>query len=1612
MNSNSITSLHYGQQAISHFDLNAGDGLKSLWIEIPEYCHLYCSYCFASTNSNQNRNCTTRKSEEYLVWDDYKKLLTDFADAGGKFLGIPGRGEPFHPKNLDLVKKIINLADDLKLKTTIFTTGETIFFTPEYISEDGEKKILRTDIEAKYDIMNFLKTKDVVLLIKWNSDDHAVQDRLVNTDNYAELRERALNLLLDNGFNQANTPKLGIVTSILKDNKTEIVDLYRKYHKQKGLIFDCDTILPRGRGNKYLTDNKANLTHEELKNIFAELKKEGAILTCQGGTYVGVACDRILHHLYVSITGDVYPCIGCFETGSKKDFKLGNIKIGGKHENILKFWNDPIRTKLRTDIDEVFDGVCKKCRNFKDKTCYSCLGRCVDKVERDDEKGNILITTHGCINHIPDYFEWIIKSEEYFRDLLSYSETKRLFKEDFENLWMPNRNITFRINQQPEKERKELLKKLAKSENPHSASCPYVEKTWIDEFSSKKHYNYSDLKFPMNSVYEFISDPLRAYKECTEFKESDKRKLITILSKSLLSNIFLPFMKVLFDKADEDSSILLCNFMLFNNKAQKYFYRTISKNENENSENFKKTFILFRWAESFGDDNFYSSESKGRIFDLSRYFRNIKNNSMYELVLDKSGKTKEQRYYLEDVLECGLVEETAQSIINELNSICGDRNIDDIIQECNKKIFSSHRKDNNVKQIECFYEQLNKKLIQETATFKDGDLDSLNEKVELLQNDSINKVYEQKKVEVINYFIFLRVLRDVLGIKHYYLIHSNSYNFLEKEGENFLSTFGVQPSGILVCSKNPVKTDLINKIRLFTATIFSPIDSFYYMEAKKEVLKQATRAAISQVFVRNIAHNIVSHVLIHLTNEKSFSPEGIYKLINKSNAYISNIVIPQYNAKKDKVNNKKLEIGIEYLKSTIEETGADFRNAFEQVLPLFNYKINNEEKNLYSTQQVANLFSYVANRCLYLNEATYGVSNMVGIKRVYGELFKELDANRILLNHIPAIDNFSYKINVRHNGKILTDNDDISVSLPADVLGAQAFYNIIENIIRNTAKHNNSKSDVENGVFIFTVNFIDEPLDKNDPFSDEDKYYRVEIWDNVPITSDKAKLDEEIENIKKEEKYRQYFYETKKEEKEPIKDAADLLVFKQNTRMNNSIIDPVNHTLRTGSLGLIEMEASTAFLRQIDLPEIEDDYYTLKHGEYYNKYDGKDYPYFIQAFKKDLGKDKSGVQIGYSLGYRFYMKKPEKYLIISDNTFNKDDKKQLLNNGITIISREDFLTSLNEPNPTCYNHEFALLVKSKENNDSESPFKFFFESREAKKIDKVKDRTPELSLLPERLMRVDNEFIACLLEKKTDKNVLDDFEKKVWEQWMKPRDKDWNTNNFSIDSSISYGCENKCSLVLFDHFSKTDQVDFEKLLQTKSKYPYCEPLSSSGQQKLPFFSQQKDKYDPLTNYVNEVNLYVHQLLWEAYDNRVLVIDERVQKFSLDNYEGYPLMPIFKRMNVIIPDPEKDNVNLEANIYDDDLVKKIEKFIDDEIEASDFMLVHYGVLERMGQKHINENLKKWAKQTRVVVTTGRGKHSMSELPKEVSYINIGAVLNAFRDNRSKYLINYIINQSRR
>ena len=373
------------------------------------------------------------------------------------------------------------------------------------------------------------------------------------------------------------------------------------------------------------------------------------------------------------------------------------------------------------------------------------------------------------------------------------------------------------------------------------------------------------------------------------------------------------------------------------------------------------------------------------------------------------------------------------------------------------------------------------------------------------------------------------------------------------------------------------------------------------LRTKSDIYHESIYAAICQVFVRIIPHNHIPNILDNLSKVEGLST------------------------------------GIKHL-------------SYEQMV--YNSDIEAEQ-----SQSVASFFSYVANRSKYLSDATIlddaTYLKEVEFRSVY-KLFIDFDANRILLNHISSKYKFKYKIVFMHKKSIIAADKDIFVSLPAGDLGAQAFYNILENIISNTAEYKKLK-----GVFevIFTVNFVDH-LDIKHPFLDEDKYYLVEIWDNVPIRKSASNFNKEIKDIKNDpqrlEEYNQYFGidENNNKEKDTvnssdvcaknnedkIKDAADLLVYKQNTRLNKSVINPNTNKLRINYHDLIEMEASAAYLRQEKLPEIEGDNYNLKHGHLYNIIDDKYYPYFIQAFKHELQDGE------FSLGYRFYMKKPEKSL--------------------------------------------------------------------------------------------------------------------------------------------------------------------------------------------------------------------------------------------------------------------------------------------------------------------------------------------------------------------------------
>ena len=349
----------------------AGGELRSMWIEVPAWCDLYCEYCFAGTQKIDRNGGN-------LTVDDYRRLIRDFAKLGGRDIGIPGCGEPFHKddqigvSNRQLTLDILDCCKHSGLGVTVFTTGHWI----------------------DSDLAKHLKNYDIVLLIKCNSLEVDTQNILVGSPthlNYAKERDHVLTQLMRLGFNEPTLEKksrLGIVTSVMNANKAELPSLLR-FARRHNLIFDCDTILERGRGKSF--DEKGGSPPDaEMREIFRQLQQidaeEFGNQWNVSRSYIGTCCDRFRHHLYVTKKGDVCPCVGA------PDVHLGNIRTSALSE----CWDSPAMKVIR---NRQYSGKCTECLNFLEEKCYSCLGRCTTNLSTVQLERDGSVRTVGCWNH-------------------------------------------------------------------------------------------------------------------------------------------------------------------------------------------------------------------------------------------------------------------------------------------------------------------------------------------------------------------------------------------------------------------------------------------------------------------------------------------------------------------------------------------------------------------------------------------------------------------------------------------------------------------------------------------------------------------------------------------------------------------------------------------------------------------------------------------------------------------------------------------------------------------------------------------------------------------------------------------------------------------------------------------------------------------------------------------------------------------------------------------------------------------------------------------------------------------------------------------------------------
>lgn len=353
--------------------------LQSLWIELPAYCNLACSYCYAEGGRIAHL-------DQLLSKETYVSLLKQAKAAGVDSIGIPGAGEPFHRCNMELTMRILHKCAELGMFVTLFTTGE--FITWELAQE--------------------LYELPVELMLKGNSLDPDKQDAFVSNPKigqirkgYGQKRNNCIELLMRVGFNKetkeyGRRSRMALVTSIMTSeddgpsNYDEMADILR-YCRKRNIIFDCDSVLKQGRGancSMCTGDQEIKQKLLELQRIDrAEFPKYPKWELSQ--SYVGTVCDRFRHHLYVNQYGEIRPCIGAM------DVKLGNIR----EVTLTEAWSRPEMVIIR---NRCYGGVCgTKCQNFAEGKCNSCLGRRAVDLTNESllEKG--FVDTIGCWNNRP-----------------------------------------------------------------------------------------------------------------------------------------------------------------------------------------------------------------------------------------------------------------------------------------------------------------------------------------------------------------------------------------------------------------------------------------------------------------------------------------------------------------------------------------------------------------------------------------------------------------------------------------------------------------------------------------------------------------------------------------------------------------------------------------------------------------------------------------------------------------------------------------------------------------------------------------------------------------------------------------------------------------------------------------------------------------------------------------------------------------------------------------------------------------------------------------------------------------------------------------------------------
>ncbi len=282
-------------------------------IEFGTECSLNCPHCF---RKSKMLNSPAKKE---IPYGGLLGIMDEAKDLGLECVRIVGAGEPFEDP------RFIGFLRDLKekgIRAGIFTKGHVIG-DDEFVREKYSSK----GICSGKQLVDELKRLDTNIILEFGSFYSEMQDKRVGPGkikDYSQKRNKALELLVDAGFNKTNPTKLALYSApITPENIGEIFEIYTWGRKRNLFVISTPTMVSGlGRLQKERQEKSYGKERfeEELIKLYTkintwnvengvisleELNKQG--ISCYAGCF---PCNQASCGMYMTSKGKVLRCLG------------------------------------------------------------------------------------------------------------------------------------------------------------------------------------------------------------------------------------------------------------------------------------------------------------------------------------------------------------------------------------------------------------------------------------------------------------------------------------------------------------------------------------------------------------------------------------------------------------------------------------------------------------------------------------------------------------------------------------------------------------------------------------------------------------------------------------------------------------------------------------------------------------------------------------------------------------------------------------------------------------------------------------------------------------------------------------------------------------------------------------------------------------------------------------------------------------------------------------------------------------------------------------------------------------------------------------------------------